>query len=71
MGRRMSRISNRNYHQNRADDELRLAQEASDPAVANIHRELAALHRRRMMAVVDDVERAIPSSRTPMVGPGH
>ena len=30
-----------------------LAQEATDPAVANLHRELAALHRRKMMEVVD------------------
>lgn len=48
----MSSVSNRSYHQSRAEDELRRAEEASDPAVAGIHRELAALHRRRMIEIV-------------------
>ncbi len=61
----MSRNSNRSYHESRAEDELRQAEEASDPAVARIHRELAALHRRQMMAVVDEAARpgAEPGTR--------
>ncbi len=54
----MSRYLNRSYHESRAEDELRQAEEASDPAVARIHRELAALHRRQMMALVDEVTRS-------------
>lgn len=48
----MSRNDHRNYHQSRADDELRLAGDAADPAIAKIHRELAALHRRRLLEIV-------------------
>lgn len=49
----MSRTDNRSYHAFRAEDELRLAEQSSDPAVASIHRELAALHKRQMMALVE------------------
>lgn len=42
----------REYHESRAEAELRLAEEASDPAIAAVHRELAALHRRRMLEIV-------------------
>ena len=49
----MSRyIDDRTYHAARADDELRRAEEATDPAVIAVHRELAALHRRKMIEVV-------------------
>ena len=53
MGRRaMSRLSDREYHEARARAELMMAEEASDPAVAAAHRELAALHKRRMIEIV-------------------
>jgi hypothetical protein len=58
-----SRSADRSYHESRAQDELRRAEEAADPAVANIHRELAALHRRQMLALVDEagrMDRAAP-----------
>ena len=48
----MSRSNDREYHEARARDELQRADEAGDPAAAAIHRELAALHRRRMMEIV-------------------
>ena len=48
----MSHVSNRNYHLSRAEDELRLAGDAADPVVAKIHRQLAALHKRRMLEIV-------------------
>lgn len=48
----MSRNDDRNYHEARAAAELQLAEAAKDPAIANCHRELAALHRRRMMEIV-------------------
>jgi hypothetical protein len=47
-------VSDRDYHEVRARDELARAEEASDPAIARIHRELAALHRRRMIEAIDD-----------------
>ena len=48
----MSRLSDREYHEARARQELQLADEASDPWIAKTHRELAALHRRRMLEIV-------------------
>ena len=51
----MSRRIDREYHEARANEELKRAQEADDPAVAKVHRELAALHRRQMMDTVDPV----------------
>ena len=48
----MLRSSDREYHEARALDELQRSLEARDPAAAAIHRELAALHRRRMMEIV-------------------
>lgn len=47
-------MSDRHYHEWRARDELERAEEASDPAIANVHRELAALHRRRLIAPISD-----------------
>ena len=52
----MSRKDDRSYHAARTADELKRAEEATDPAVAAAHRELAALHRRKMMEIVDDPE---------------
>lgn len=46
------RTEDRQYHEARAEAELRRAAEASDPSVAAVHRELAALHRRRMLEIV-------------------
>jgi hypothetical protein len=57
-----SRSTDRSYHESRALDELRRAEEATDPAVASIHRELAALHRRQMLALVEEADRM---DRTP------
>lgn len=51
----MSTANDRSYHEARALDELQRADEAADPAVASAHRELAALHKRRMMEAVDDL----------------
>lgn len=48
----MSGLSEREYHEARALQELRCAEEAGDPAIAKAHRELAALHRRRMLEIV-------------------
>lgn len=58
-----SRFTDRSYHEARARDELQRAEEAADPAVATIHRELAALHRRQLLALVDQTDRMnrIPS----------
>jgi hypothetical protein len=50
----MLRVSDRDYHQVRARDELARAEEANDPAIARVHRELAALHRRRMIEAVGE-----------------
>lgn len=47
-----SRSMDRDYHEARAEAELRQAEEAGDPAIAAVHRELAALHRRRMLEIV-------------------
>jgi hypothetical protein len=47
-----SRNDDRSYHEARAAAELQLADSASDPGIANVHRELAALHRRRMIEIV-------------------
>jgi hypothetical protein len=48
----MSRLTDREYHEARALQELKWAEEADDPAVAKVHRELAALHRRRTLEIV-------------------
>ena len=47
-----STVEDRAYHEDRAKAELRLAAETSDPSIAMVHRELAALHRRRMIEIV-------------------
>jgi len=47
-----SNLKDREYHEARAEAELQRAQEARDPAIAAVHRELAALHRRRMLEIV-------------------
>ena len=49
----MPRKVDRDYHEARAMEEFQRAEEASDPAIAKAHRELAALHRRKMMETVD------------------
>jgi hypothetical protein len=50
----MLRENDRSYHEARARDELERALEASDPAIARVHRELAALHRRRMIESIGE-----------------
>lgn len=50
----MLRGTGRNYHLARAAEELDLAEQATDPAVARIHRELGALHRRQSMILLDE-----------------
>jgi hypothetical protein len=47
----MSHSNDRAYHEARARDEMQRADEAQDPAIAKVHRELAALHRRRMVEI--------------------
>ena len=64
--RNMSRLSDREYHEARARQELQLADEASDPWIAKTHRELAALHRRRMLEIVHIGEPQLAPS--PLVG---
>lgn len=44
----MSKASNRTYHEGRAREELKRAEEALDPAIARVHLELAALHRAKL-----------------------
>ncbi len=48
----MQHPDSRSYHEERAEAELLLASQASEPAIAQVHRELAALHRRQMMEIV-------------------
>ena len=62
----MSRSEDRSYHESRAKEELRRAEACPDPAVATIHRELAALHRRRMMEIVYIGEAQL--SPAPLIG---
>lgn len=62
----MSRSSHRSYHESRAKDEQQRAEEASDPSIARIHRELAALHRRRMIEIIHLGEPQL--SPSPLIG---
>ena len=62
----MSGKNDKAYHEARAAAELRRAEEATDPAIAAVHRELAALHRRRMLEIVHLGEPQIEP--TPLVG---
>jgi hypothetical protein len=48
----MTRESDRSYHEARVRDEIRRAEEAKDPSIAGVHRELAALHRRKMLELI-------------------
>lgn len=48
----MSGRDDRSYHEARSLAELECAEQASDPAIAAVHRELAALHKQRMMEIV-------------------
>jgi len=50
----MSRDSDRTYHELRSRQETLRAEEAVDEAIASAHRELAALHRRKMMEIVSE-----------------
>jgi len=49
-------MGDRSYHEYRAHEEFRRAEEATDPTIARVHRELAALHKRQMLEPVDGVE---------------
>jgi hypothetical protein len=51
-GVKMSRSEDRNYHEARSLAELQRAEEAINPSIAQLHRELSALHRRRMMEII-------------------
>ena len=62
----MKRPTDREYHEARALEELRRAEETDDPAIAALHRELAALHRRRMMEIIHLGEPQLPPS--PVIG---
>lgn len=61
-----SRSIDRQYHEARAAAEMLRARESGDPAVAAVHRELAALHRRRMLEIVHLGEAQVAPS--PLVG---
>jgi hypothetical protein len=47
-------LDDRTYHLERAEAELRLAESATDPSIAMVHRQLAALHRRKMLSIVEE-----------------
>ena len=64
----MTRNDNRFYHLVRFEEELQRAEEATDPAVAKVHRDLAVLHRRQLLGVVDAVHRVIPPLRPLPIG---
>jgi len=62
----MSSMNDQSYHEARAQTELRLAEEATDPAVAQAHRELAALHKRQLIKMVEcaeaDLQKPVPGT---------
>lgn len=47
-----SRTDDRSYHEARALAELMLADTCVNPSIALVHRELAALHRRKLIEIV-------------------
>lgn len=49
---KMSGTDDRNYHEARSLAELQRAEEATNPSIAQLHRELAALHKRRLVEIV-------------------
>ncbi len=67
----MPRNNDRNYHESRAREELERAEKATDPSIAMIHRELAPMHRRRMIASIDEIEEVMPPTPVRPAGPGH
>lgn len=67
----MPRNANRFYHMVRFEEELQRAEEATDPGVAKVHRELAALHRRQCLIAVDGVDRVLPPVRPRPAGALH
>lgn len=67
-GVEMTEANHRNYHESRALEELRLADEATDPAVANLHRELAALHKRKLLSIVEG-QAPVPPNPSPPYDP--
>lgn len=62
----MSEIE-RHYHQKRAEQETLRAGEASDPSIARIHLQLAALHRR----LLNDVKSPADGFREAASGERH
>jgi hypothetical protein len=67
----MARKIDRDYHEARANEELQRAEEACDPVIAKVHRELAALHRREMMDTVDPAAAVPPRRRLSLNWNGH
>lgn len=63
-GIEMSNSEDRDYHEARAEAELQLAEQSADPSVAMVHKELAALHKRRMIEIVHFGE---PQDRNPLI----
>ena len=47
-------LDDRTYHLERAEAELGLAEASPDPSIALIHRQLAAMHRRKILSIVDE-----------------
>lgn len=68
-GVKMSRTSDRSYHEARARDELQRAEEATEPSIAAIHRELAALHRRKLISLADEPEAEVRPVAVPVSQP--
>jgi len=48
-------MGDRSYHEYRAREEFQRAEEATDPTIARVHRELAALHKRQMLEGLESV----------------
>jgi hypothetical protein len=66
----MSILTDRSYHESRAREELRRAEQAIDPSAAAVHRALAALHKRKLIALVESAERMLPLPPTGGFAPG-
>ena len=56
----------RSYHEDRAAAEMKCAEEALNPSIALVHRELAALHKRRLLEIVHLGEAQIKPA--PLIG---
>lgn len=53
---------NRDYYLRRAEEELAAAEQASDPAVSNIHRQMAGLYRDMLDRETNRLDMAIAAT---------